>query len=295
MVTKVTDGMLATDYATAAELAAEVSTLNTAISALSSVPQRQCALYGPANGSGLANFLPSTSVNLNLTTTGISGSEPLYVNASNKNESRNSVRTTNLTWSSLPASNTSFLYVDVAADGTLTTGHTTLRPSYIEGGTASTTSGQATFKINEMVMYVGNGSVAAQTWRVFLGQAVTGGSTVTSTVTYAYRGRSVVGGSAPAANSLNGSLHNLGVTPRIVQPYLTCTTTNIGFNVGDNVYLSTMDNASDAPSLVVTVNSVNLVINNGGSISVSDPIASHTRQTITLTSWALSYFCERGW
>lgn len=182
------------------------------------VPVRQTALASPVDSNGVPTFLPSTAGALSLTSQNITGSAPLVVTAANGFGSSGQVdrvgqTTSNLTWSSLAASTTNYLYVDIAANGTLTTGSTTLQPAYQQGGAFSTTNGQFTFNVQQMSGQVGNGSTAAQAYRVFVGEAVTSGSAVTSTIAYALMARYM----APFTNTLPGAAtqtifnHNIGV------------------------------------------------------------------------------------
>ena len=186
------------------------------------VGTRQVPLSGPIDsGSGQPNFLPATSGSLTLTTTGISAGTPLIVTASNGFGASGEVdrvgqAVANLAFS-CAASATNYLYLEVAANGTVTAGTTTLPPVYQWIGTPSVTNGQHTFNIQEMKMYVGNGSVATQVYRVFIGEAVTGVSSVTSTVPYGYLGRFNSGIYTQGTNTFGSRTHNLGLTPEHLQ------------------------------------------------------------------------------
>lgn len=179
------------------------------------VPVRQTVLGGPVDSSGYPSFLPAAAGSLSITSQNITSSAPFVAAAANGFGSAGAVdrtgqSTANLTWSSLTANSTNYLYVDVAANGTLTPGSTTLAPSYQFGGTRSTTNGQATFNTQEMRMTAGNGSSAVQTYRVFVGEAVTNASTVTSTVAYAYQGKYKKSGLALSVGMNTNMAHNIG-------------------------------------------------------------------------------------
>lgn len=179
---------------------------------------RQTVLGGPVDSSGYPSFLPATSVSLSVTSQNVSPSAPLTVSSANGFAAggvfdRVGSSSTDLTWAGLTANATNYLYVDVAANGTLTPGSTTLAPVYQQGGARSTTNGQATFNVGEMYMTVGSGSSAAQAYRVFVGEAVTNASTVTSTVAYAYNGRYDSGFYALAVATGYSKNHNIGVAP----------------------------------------------------------------------------------
>lgn len=246
-----------------------------------SSPVRQTVLGGPVNATtGNADFLPASSGTLSITSTGVSSTVPFVVTAANGFSSLGSVdrigiSTANLTWSSLTASQTCYLYVDVDAAGALTTGHTILAPLYLQGGARSITSAQAQFNIGEMSMTVGNGAAAVQTWRVFVGQVVTSGAGVTSSVSYAYKGQFDSGYTATLPTISTSVNHNLGVLPN-ARPMLSaqCTTTDAGYAVGDEI------NPHDS-----------LVLTDSGAATVTVPI----EPTLARTSRAVSFRPNTGW
>lgn len=201
-----------------------------------SVPVRQTVLSGPVDSNGLASFGGSTGS----TTVTMSGT--LVATAANGFSSTGGVNLvgsgTNLSWTGLSTNGTMYLYVDVGSDGSLTAGSGTLAPTYQWGGTYSTTSGQFTFNIQEMVGKVGNGSTAAQTYRVYVGQVTVAGNVVTAIVWYQLMGRfrSASTAGLPALNSATSVTHNLGFKPKITQFIGTCTTTDNGWSVGDEYH-----------------------------------------------------------
>jgi hypothetical protein len=175
---------------------------------------RQTVTSGPTDANGLPLFLPSTAASLAITTQNVSASIPFVVTAAGGETDRNGRSITNLTWSALTASATCYLYVDISADGTLVPGFTTLSPTYQWGGTYPVTSGQYTYNIQDAVGKAGTGSAANTVYRVFVGEAVTNASTVTSTVAYAYKGRYLSPPGTLFAPGSNVSFaHNIGVQP----------------------------------------------------------------------------------
>lgn len=204
---------------------------------------RQCAVSGPIDTSGLPTFMPATSSGSSVASQNISGSYPLVVGAANGFSQNGSVdyigySTSNLTWTGLTVTNgvTNFGYVDVASNGTMTTGVTTLTPVYQFGGTPSTTSGQATFNIQQMQMFVGNGSTAPQTYRVFLWEGTGNGANVASIVAYAYQGRYDSGFYSIANNTLYAKTHNLGVFPLLQTQVVSQNSDGSGWCVFMGVY-----------------------------------------------------------
>jgi hypothetical protein len=203
---------------------------------------RHTVMHGPVDTSGLPTFLPATSVNLNLTSQNIAAATPLIVTASNGGAAgagqidRYGFAVANLTWSGLTASQTNYLYVDIGTDGIPTTGATILPPIYQHGGTPAVTNGQMTYNIQERKMYCGNGSTASQGYRVFVGEAVAGASTVTSTVAYALnRISSLPLQAIPGTSSATIISHNLGTTLVALDSRVQCITTDQGYAVGDEI------------------------------------------------------------
>jgi Na+-translocating ferredoxin:NAD+ oxidoreductase RnfG subunit len=198
--------------------------MGVSVASLPEVPVRQTVLGAPVDTSGLPSFLPATSASLSITSQNIAAGAPLVIAAANGFNStgaldRIGISTSNLTWSGLSANTTNYLYVDVAANGTLTPGSTTLAPIYQQGGTQAVTANQATFNIAQMQMFVGNGSTAPQTYRVFVGEVVTGASTVTSTVAYSLAARYETGRFSIATGTAYSKNHNLGVEPHRIRVF----------------------------------------------------------------------------
>jgi hypothetical protein len=205
--------------------------------------RRQTVVAGPITTAGLPGFLPATGAALALTSIGIAAATPLVVTAANGGASGGAndlvgIATANLTWSGLAPSTTNYLYLTVAANGTLSAGSTTLPPVYQQGATPSSVNGQFTFNAGEMKGYLGNGSSFAQSSTVFVGEAVTSASAVTATVAYAYRGQATSGLYAiPGGSTQTLVAHNLGVPPIMYDTVLrvVCITVNNGYPVGAEV------------------------------------------------------------
>lgn len=260
-----------------------------------SVPKRQTALAGPIDSNGFPSFLPATSVNLNLTSQNITGSAPLTVTSSNGFGALGQVdsvgqSTTNLTWTGLTASATNYLYVDISG-GILTPGFTTLAPVYQFGGTYSITNLQNTFNIQEMVMKVGNGATASQVNRVFIGEAVTNATTVTSTVAYAYQGRYDSGYTAtlPGISTLITKNHNLGLVALVSsKEIIECTTTDAGYAVGDTI------TDPFATAKVLTRNTVQTTTGNGIATILANKTTG-VNVAATAASWKYKFVTVRDW
>lgn len=259
-------------------------------------PVRQTVFSGPIDANGNPSFLPATSASLSLTSQNIStGASALVVSAANGFAfggalDRIGYSTANLTWSGLTANTTNYLYVDVAVNGIMTPGSTTLAPNYQQGGTRSTISGQATFNIAEMSMTVGNGSTALQAYRVFVGEAVTGASSVTSTVAYAYSGKFVSTEFGYVAGTAYNISHNLGVIPRTYRLVAVCKTTDLGWPVGTELQADAYYNASHGS---IDKNTNRVATYNGTIYQIQ--YGALSQNAMTLANWKLKYYIDRGW
>ena len=274
-----------------------------AATVLPEVPVRQTVLGGPVDSNGLPSFLPATSVSLTLTSQNIAAGTPLVVAAANGFNStgaldRVGISTANIAWSGLVANSTNYLYVDVAANGTLTPGSTTVAPIYQRGGTPAVTANQATFNISQMQMFVGNGAAAPQTYRVFVGEAVTGASTVTSSVAYAYAGQNIIQSATLASTTVFSYNHQIGagIIPR-VEYALKCVTANNGYAVGDEVprWVDGVTGFSDTPIMVAAdAQTVRVIVTNTSGISLSSK-ASAGFVSSAVTNWKFIFRINRGW
>ena len=222
-----------------------VTTAVAGITGILSVQVRQTVSTGPVDTNGLPTLFPGTSSSLSLATQNVSSTAPLIANAAQGYNASGAVNyafmaTSNVTWSSLSASHTNYLYINALAG---TTGATILQPIYQFGGTPSATSGQFTFNISQMTGYLGNGSTAVATPIVFVGEAVAGSSTITSTVAYAYNGLYISplqGGSVIGSGSAVSLNHNLGMNQLCYSTRWTLVniTSNIGYTAGQEIELT---------------------------------------------------------
>lgn len=210
---------------------------------------RQTVMSGPGNSS--PSILPSTSASLSITSQNISGTTPLIASVANGfgPQGQSDIigqSTSNLTWSGLTANTTNYLLVTVSG-GVLTPLSTTIQPIFQYGGTISVSAYQFTFDILQMKMFEGNGTTAPAVNAVFVGEAATNASTVTSTVAYAYNRQYV--SALQAIPGLSTSLnlnHNLGVGPIGYDAVWTavCITANNGYSVGEELPASSIFTAS---------------------------------------------------
>ena len=253
---------------------------------------RQTVQGGPINASGLPDFLPASSVTLTLATQNISATYPLSVSASQGHgsgaERIGSVTGNTLSWTLSASSGVNYLYVDIAANGTLTTGQTTTAPVY----SYTATSGTNTFNITTMTMFT---SGSTRGWRVFVGEATAGASSISAAIAYAYNG--VFSGYASAITPLVTTAmsvnHNLGITPKSFGFFTECITTDGSFSVG-HVTQPIVWNGSYMLATPVAVTSKKCEARCASSWCVSD-IVTGGAPSLAAAKWKGWFECERGW
>jgi hypothetical protein len=256
--------------------------------------KRQTILSGPVDSSGLPNFGGSTGT----TTVTVTGT--LIGTAANGNANRTG-SIVNPSWTGLNANGTRFLYLDIAADGSCTTGSTALEPTYRAGGSDVTTNDQFTFNVGEMVGKVGNGSVATQTYRVFVGEVTIAANVVSAITWYALRGRydSGLTNTLPSAATQVRKNSNLGVAYDIeIGLEVVCLTANLGYATGESlIVLSTQANANYVQPLSFAKSSRNSVgFTTGGNAGFTAPHNTTGVNTVlTAANWAYRVFAERRW
>lgn len=278
-------------------------------SAASTSSTRQTVAGGPVTTAGMPSFLPATAGGLSVASTNVDGTHPLAVTAANNadpttgaQKDRLGLSTSNLTWGSLTASATNYLYVTVGAGGALTTGVTTVAPIYQQGGTPATANQQFTFNIGEMRGYLGNGSTAPQAYVVFVGEAVTSATAVTSTAAYAYNGVYDSGytNTLPGAGAAVTKGHNIGVVPRLADFRVQCITAEFGYAVGDELGMGSMVTAWSTlfgvPSVSASRTSMTAITSNTGTNNW-DTVNKSTGASFILTAanWKYRLIASRGW
>lgn len=186
--------------------------VNTAISAIPIVkmppPVRQTVLSGSVDTNGFSAFGGSTG-----STTVTSTSTLVATCADGTNDRIGTI--INPSWTGLSTDGTMYLYLDIATDGTCTTGSTTLAPTYRWGGADVVTNLQNTFNIQEMKMKVGNGATASQVYRVFVGEVKVLQDVVSNITWYALMGRYDSGIFAVTTSKTYVKTHNIGIIGNI--------------------------------------------------------------------------------
>lgn len=262
-------------------------------------PVRQTVLNGPVDMNGLPDFggvIGSTTV----TQTGT-----IIVTSAQGFSSSGSVdrvgQITNAAWTGLSTNGTMFLWLDVAINGTCTTGSTTLTPIYQFGGTPSTTNGQITFNVQEMTCYVGNGGAAPATYRVLVGEVTVAAGVVSAIIWYALQGRYFAPFTAtlPAAGVAVSKSHNLGTNFILSAPYILmeCTTNDSGYVVGDRVVNPSSNASGGGYGPTPNTFSRLLVRFTGASTQPFrlNNLVGGTEVIPTAASWRYSLIVNRGW
>lgn len=181
--------------------------VNTAISAIPVVkmppPVRQTVLSGSVDTNGFSAF-----GGIDVSTTITSTSTLVATCADGTNDRIGTI--INPSWTGLSTNGTMYLYLDIATDGTCTTGSTTLAPIYCWGGADVVTNLQNTFNIQEMKMKVGNGATASQVYRVFVGEVKVMQDVISNITWYALMGRYDSGRFSITSNTSYSKNHNIG-------------------------------------------------------------------------------------
>jgi len=258
---------------------------------------RQTVLNGPVDSSGFAAFVGSTgSATVTATGTLIATAANGYTLGGGFDYTGS---ITNPSWTGLSTNGTMYLYLDIAAAGTCTTGSTTLVPVYQWGGTYSTTNNQFTFNTQEMTGKVGNGSTAVQTYRVFVGEVTVSGGVVTAIVWYALQGRYDSGFTAtlPSAGTAISRNSYIGAADQVAKLVMECTTTDGSYAVGDRMY-STIGYYS-AGGLAefgpwTTRNTVGFTTPASSPFVFSNK-ASGNSLVVTLANWKYKLISQRAW
>lgn len=265
---------------------------------------RQTVSGGPTDSNGLPNLSGSTG-STSVSTSNISSTAPLAVaaaygfdGASGRALDYFGFSTTNISWTGLSTNGTMYLYVEVnTTTGALTTGSTTLAPTYQWGGTYSTTNNQHTYNIQDGQMQVGNGSTASQVARVFVGQVTVSGGVVTAITWYAYSGRyqSPFTSTLPSGSTNTTLNHNLGVYPGTAEVELECTSAEYGFAVGDRLKTHHTNNGASVPvAFSYTATSMTFTTGNT-SAWVTTNRSTYSNQALTLANWRYRATAYRGW
>lgn len=175
---------------------------------------RQTVLAGPVDSNGYAANLSAVSGSLAISE--LAGTVTTWANGYDNYGALDYVQQITAdvasAWSNLTASSTLYLYKDYnASTGNVIYGFTTLAPVYQDYAPSSASTGQYWFDTVNYAGYYYDGSAWVSVVRVFVGECVTGTSSVSSVTCYAYRGRYDSGWFAVSSSTYYTKAHNLGV------------------------------------------------------------------------------------
>lgn len=260
--------------------------------ATSSPTVRQCILLAPVDSNGFTALGGSTG-GTTVTTSGT-----MTVTCSDGATDRVG-STTNAAFTGLSTNGSMFLFLSIASDGTCTPGVGTLAPVYQWGGTPSTTNGQYTYNIAEAKGYLGNGSAAPQVYRVYVGEVTVSGGVVSAIIWYAIRGKYVGSWTATLPTSVTTVSHNLGVKSTDSFVEAECTTSDAGFQIGDQMRPGAGNGTYGGPmwpviaaktrnaSAIVPATNNHWVAINYSTQAVAIPLVA--------ASWKYRLVANRGW
>jgi hypothetical protein len=190
------------------------------------VQVRQTVLAGAVDSSGFAAQLSAVSsllaiTELATTTPTITAWANGYDEYGNVDYIQKLTADVTSAWSGLTASSTLYLYKERnASTGTVTYGFTTLAPIYQGYAPSSPATNQYWFDTVRFVGQYWNGSAWVTVQRVFVGECVTGTSSVTSVICYAYKGVYDSGWFAVASsNTSYVKSHNIGIIPLTAESF----------------------------------------------------------------------------
>lgn len=252
---------------------------------------RQTVLSGPVDSNGLSSFGGSTG------STTVTASGALTATAAGGVANRTG-SITNPSWTGLSTNGTMYLYLEIAANGAVTTGSTALAPNYIWGNAYSTANGQHSFSIQEMTMKVGNGSAASQVYRVFVGEVTVAGGVVSAITWYALMGRYESALQTITAGTPASFAHNIGAKikqkPLVV---LVNQTADAGYSAGHELVGGfELNTASNAYGMAVTVDSSNTIRTTPGAGGVAVPnYNTGGGSVLVLANWRQKVIVNRGW
>jgi hypothetical protein len=272
-----------------------LSILNGDVHASFPPPVRQTVLSGPVDTNGYAAFGGSTGS----TTVTAAGTLKATAAAAAGADFNLTGSIVNPSWASLSTNGTMFLYLDVSSATVPTTGSTTLAPIYQWGGTPSIVNGQHTFNIQQMTMYVGNGTTAVQVARVFVGEVTVASAVVSAIVWYALMGRYDSGFTAtlPGTNAQITKTHNIGQIPLASEFVIECTTTDLGWAVGSqlrSLSLWTADGTGRAPLTVIGAR-LSLSLQTGSTAGIALLSTAGVGSYTAAANWKYKFVASRGW
>ncbi len=280
----------------------------TGISASIAVSVRQTVASGSTDANGLANFLSiGTGLAVNLAATTI----PVNANIAAGFDANGAIdyvarfaADIASAWSALTANSTLFLYVDRnTSTGAITQSFSALVPVYSTVAPGAPATDQHWFDQTSWQMKRWSGSAWVVVQRVFVGEAVTDASTVTSVATYALNGRYVSADVTwPAAATAVSLTTNIGVAPASGQSSAinlkieaVCVGAENGYSVGDVIepYTNPVTTSLSPFTPWKRRNTIGFTTGANNSLSMIDNTLG-SNVTPTLANWKYRVSAQRG-
>jgi hypothetical protein len=262
--------------------------------------KRQTVLVGPVDTNGLAAYGGATGAAVVTTTGIIVATCAAGASAGGTVDRAGSI--TNASWTGLSTPGTMYLYLDIDANGTVTTGSGTLAPAYQWGGTYSVTANQWTYNIQEGVGKVGNGASASQVYRVYVGEVtVSGGGVTTAIIWYQVLARYVGAWVAtlPTSSVAISANHYLGTIEFRGWWEAECTTNDVGYVVGERIDLH-VNGLSGTSVYPIAIRKTRLIMGTATTNGSATPIliapaAGGAGTALTNASWKYRFIGIRSW
>lgn len=264
---------------------------NLPIPTVSTVPVRQTVLSGPVDTNGASAFGGSTG------STTVTASGTIKATAAAGGDSNYTGSITNPSWTGLSTNGTMYLYFDITSGSVVTTGSTTLAPTYRWGGADVVTNNQFTFNIQEMLGKVGNGSTASQVYRVFVGEVTVAGGVVTAITWYQLMGRyeSAWTNTLPGLSTAISANHKLGLIPKVANLVCECITTDGTFAVGEQSAFDTFGGSYARNTQNPIRSKTTLTFATSSSTAFSSIGSAGGLFTPVAANWKYKFTAERGW
>jgi hypothetical protein len=258
-----------------------------ACAAIGATAVRQTVLSGPVDSNGFSAFVGATG------STTVTATGTLKATAAAGGDANYTGSITNPSWTGLSTNGTMYLFLNITGAGVVTTGSTTLAPTYRWGGADVVTNLQNTFNIQEMAMKVGNGATATQVFRVFVGEVTVAGAVTTAIVWYQLMDRYDSNFFAVTTNTLYSKNANIG---KRVLTKLIFSTTATGLD-GGGLEADPTGNTGAAANANYRGVMYDQSTRNVVRAKTTDffQVADTGGNQATLTSGFLRMICTRGW
>lgn len=153
--------------------------------------------------------------------------------------------------------------------------------------------GRHIFDTSSMEMWLSNGTAYDKKLRVFLGEATTNSTSVTSVINYALNGKYQSPFSSVSFGGTTGYSHNLGCQFSKLKLKLKCIDTDLGYGIDEIVDPEGVSSASTCGyGLSSTKNTSTLVIHSNGMQLMNK--STYGNATITASKWQKYIEIERG-